>query len=110
VIAERPPEQLEPTELRALRDQLSQLEAILGFNQAIEQAKQNLRQQIQSFQLQVKQADNVKSENRELLLQVFGDRSYWKTLLDEEKQEIFRALVERIIVRDGKVEQVILKV
>jgi len=39
-----------------------------------------------------------------------GDRSYWKTLLDEEKRELYRALVDRVVVKDGQVERVELKV
>ena len=45
-----------------------------------------------------------------LLLQVFGDRSYWHTLLDDDKREIYRILVERVVVKDGQVESVALKV
>ncbi|WP_416667827.1 fdxN element excision recombinase XisF [Egbenema bharatensis] len=109
-IAQLPPEQQEPLELKELRQQLKQLESIPGHNPVIEGAKRELRQQIDAYQYQLKQDDTAKSANRDLLLQVFGDRSYWKTLLDSEKREIYRALVDRVIMRDGQVEQVQLKV
>jgi DNA invertase Pin-like site-specific DNA recombinase len=107
-IAERPPEHIDPPELKALRAELAYYDNAPG-NRA-EVIKADLRRQIEVFQSKQGVLTVQESENRELLLQVFGDRSYWKTLLDEEKQEIFRALVERIVLKDGKVEQVILKV
>lgn len=109
-IASLPPEQQEPLALKELRQQLAQLEAIPGHNSAIESAKQQLRLQIQTFQLQQTQEDSTKAENRELLMATFGDRTYWNTLPDEEKREIYRALVERVVVREGQVERVELKV
>jgi len=40
-----------------------------------------------------------------------GDRSTWKLLIStEEKQEVYRALVKRVVVRDGQVERVELRV
>lgn len=72
--------------------------------------KADLRQQIENFGHQESVLNAAQSTSRDLLLQTFGERSYWKTLLDEEKQEIYRALVDRVGVKDGKVERVELKV
>lgn len=103
-------ETVEPAELRQLREQLAQLDGIPGFNPAIENAKQDLRSQINRYQLQQQVASHEQEENQGLLLGVFGDSDYWKTLSDSDKREIYRALVKRVVVKEGKVERVELKV
>lgn len=109
-ITDSPPEQQEPLKLKELRQQLAQLEVIPGQNPAIEQAKRELRTQIDAFQFQQNQQSAVHGESRELLIQTFSDSSYWKTLLDGEKRQVFHALVEKVVIRDGGIEQVVLKV
>jgi site-specific DNA recombinase len=99
----------EPNELKQLRTQLSQLETIPGNNPVIEQAKRDLRGQIVQWEHSLTQSTQIDDNQRTLLL-TFQDKSYWHTLLPEEQQQMFRRLVERVIVRDGRVEQVILKV
>jgi site-specific DNA recombinase len=109
-LAELPTDPQEPLELKELRNQLAQLEAIPGHNPAIEIARLELRQQIENFQHRVEQQSTVDETKRQLLLQIFGDQLYWKTLLDEEKRDVYRALVDRIVIKNGQVERVELKV
>jgi site-specific DNA recombinase len=72
--------------------------------------KADLRRQIETFRVEQVELRDRGAENRVLLLQVFGDRSYWMTLLNEEKRDIYRALVDRVLIREGVVEEIILKV
>jgi hypothetical protein len=99
----------EPMELKELRSQLEGLEQ-LGYNPAFEQAKRELRSQIERFRHKLLEDSCTQNANRELLLQTFGERTYWLTLLEEEKSQIYRTLVDRVITRDGRVESVLLKV
>jgi len=69
-----------------------------------------LKRQIKEFRHQQIQHSQVDQANRELLLRCFSDRLYWKTLLDDEKRDLYRALVDRVVVKDGQVESVLLKV
>lgn len=106
--AEQITEKVEPLELQELRAELAFYQNAPG-NRA-EAIVSDLRRQIESFQHRTQREDSAQAGNRELLLQVFGNPVYWKTLGDEEKREIYRSLVDRVIVRNGQVEQVILKV
>ena len=107
-LASQPAENVDSPEAKALRAELAFYESAPGHR--AEAIKIELRQQIQAFQQNLQHQDARLSENRDLLLQVFSDRTYWTTLLDEEKRQIYRALVEKVIVRDGGVEQIVLKV
>jgi DNA invertase Pin-like site-specific DNA recombinase len=49
-------------------------------------------------------------ERRKLLLKVFKDPDYWKTLNNVEKLDIYQALVDRVMIRDGEVVKVDLMV
>lgn len=107
-LANLPPENVEHPELKALRLELAFYESAPGHR--AEAIKTELRQQIQLFQQNLQHQDLRQSENRDLLLQVFSDRTYWTTLLDDEKRQIYRALVEKVVVRNGEIEQIVLKV
>lgn len=109
-IAHRPAVNEDPPALQELRTQLTQLESIPGDNPAIRTARDDIRNQIQLLQQSLTIEDTSRVENQDLLLQVFGDRSYWKTLMDEEKREIYRTLVGQVMVRDGQVERIELQV
>jgi DNA invertase Pin-like site-specific DNA recombinase len=107
-IADNPPEQIESPELRALREELTYYENAPG-----DRAKsivEDLRAQIQQLQAQQSQQVESWSESRELLCEIFRDPGYWDSLSDEEKREIYRALVVAIWVKAGQVERVELRV
>jgi site-specific DNA recombinase len=105
------PEQSEPLALKELRSQLAQLQAIPSPNQAIISARNDLQRQISSFQVDMKLESEAKSANQELLLAVFQDSSFWDTYLTpQQKQDIYRKLVDRVVVLNGQVVKVLLKV
>lgn len=107
-IAEVPEDQVDSPELQALKAELSYYLNAPGSR--AEAILTDLRQQIDSFNQKQQLTTVVTSEQRELLLKIFGDPLYWKTLMDEEKREIYRALVERVVIKGGQVERVELRV
>ena len=107
-IAERPPSTLLPPELQVLRSELAFYQSAPG-HRAIGIVA-DLKRQIKEFRHQQIQHSQVDQANRELLLRCFSDLLYWKTLLDEEKRDLYRALVDRVVMRDGQVESVSLKI
>lgn len=107
--ADTPPLKTEPIELKELRSQLSVLET-LAYNQAIEAAKQNLRAQIENLTHKFQSTSTEIDSNRDLLLEVFGDIGFWMQLPPDKRQRIYRQLVERVVIRNGAVESVNLKV
>ena len=104
----RPP-QVEPKELKELKSQLMGLE-LLGFNEAIEDAKRNLKLQIEKLSYQMQYTSDETSGNKELLLEIFSDPTFWAQLEDEKRRRVYRKLVDRIVVSNGAVQSVILKV
>ncbi|WP_198806932.1 fdxN element excision recombinase XisF [Leptolyngbya sp. BL0902] len=106
--AEVTEEQIDPPGLQALKAELayylnapgSRAEAIVA----------DLKQQIEAYRYNQQASTSLSSEQRDLLLQTFSDPLYWKTLTPEQKRELYRALVERVIVKDGQVERVDLRV
>lgn len=107
-IAEMPEQQVESPALQALKAELAYYQDAPGGR--ADAIVADLRQQIEAYERKQQVATVVTSEQRDLLLQVFGDPLYWKTLMDEEKREIYRALVERVVIKGGQVERVELRV
>jgi site-specific DNA recombinase len=108
LLAEQPVDAVDPPELQALKAELAYYQQAPG-NRA-DGIVTDLRRQIEEFRYRQTTVGQQELANRELLLQVFGDRLYWKTLSDAEKQHIYRALVERVVMKDGQVVSVVLKV
>jgi len=44
--------------------------------------------------------------SKQSLLETFADRQYWTTLSSEERRDIYRALVNRIVIQDGEIVQI----
>ena len=107
-LAKLPPSTLLSPELQALRSELAFYEAAPGNRAAA--IIEDLKRQIEEVRHQSNQHSQVDQANRELLLRCFSDCLYWKTLLDEEKRNLYRALVDRVVMRDGQVESVSLKI
>lgn len=103
------PEQTESPQLQQLRVTLLSLEQ-LGQNPAIEAAKNDVRQQIKAELAKSQQQEVIDASMHELLLKTFTDPEYWQQLGDADKRQIYRDLVGRVIVRDGQVEKVELRV
>lgn len=108
-IAELPLERVEPVELRELRGQLAVLEN-LGYNPAIATAKEQLRAQISNLEYGLTVGANIDTKLRDALIDTFGNPVYFSSLPLDEKKAIYRALIDRIVVKDGGVVSVTLKV
>lgn len=107
--AEIKPEFVENPELRQLRSQLAGLES-LPFNLAIESAKENIKAQISSLEHASVQAQTIDIGLRAELIEVFSDRGFFEALLPEDRKALYRHFVERIIVRDRRVMDVVLRI
>lgn len=102
-------EPTETPELQALKQELSFYQSAPGDRAAGIVAE--LQNQITMLKQQGTQATKDQGANRELLLKCFGDRQTWEHLMSpEEKRQIYRALVERVMIRNGAVQSVSLKV
>jgi DNA invertase Pin-like site-specific DNA recombinase len=102
-------EQIETPEMQALRAELTYYQAAPGHRAAAIVAE--LKGQIESLIQQELQTSTRAQTNRELLVQCFGDRMTWEHLMSlEEKRDVYRALVNRVTIRDGQVQSVSLKV
>jgi hypothetical protein len=102
-------EQAETPELQDLRSELAYYQSAPGNRAAA--IVSELQSQIDSLRIQGQQGSQVSESNRALLLQCFGDRATWELLISpEEKQQIYRALVDRVTVKDGRVVAVSLRV
>ena len=107
-IAELPPEHIDPPELQELKAELAFYENAPGTRAAGIVA--DLKQQIADFYSNRQVNEQQQQAQYELLQQVFYDLNYWKTLLPEEKRNIYRALVDKVYIQDGSVQSVELKV
>lgn len=101
-------EETDPPELQSIKAELAYYLNAPGSRAAAIVA--DLRQQIDAYQQQQQTATALNVEQRDLLLQTFGDSLYWEALTPESKRDIYRELVERIIIKDGQVERVELRV
>lgn len=108
-ISQIPEDAVEPPELLELRGQLQALEE-LRFNPAIEQAKKELQAQIRKGEHACSMRSSDLEINRELAVKHCSDPNFWLSLPPEDKRLVCRNLIERIVLRDGQVEQVILKI
>lgn len=102
-IANQPDFDLEPSGLQQLRQQLAALHA-LGYNPAIENAKSELQIQISEWEYQLSRKTQQSEELADLLLWVVQQKDFWKSLSEEEKQEYFRAFVDRVDVDTENIE------
>ncbi|BAC91827.1 recombinase family protein [Gloeobacter violaceus] len=93
----------EPETVKALRAQLSALEAIPNPVGALQDAMGHLRRQIDNLlgaaAGERKEAD-LKAEQ---LHQAFADPDFWATITQEERRTVYRDLVRKILIAGGKV-------
>lgn len=109
-MAEQPDDAAQDSpELHHLKQQLEGL-VRLGFNPALEAAKQSLEAQIKSLEYLQRQKSQVDLELRELLVDRCSDPGYWLRLEPQEQRSLFRWLIDRVTVADGQVSEVKLKV
>lgn len=108
-LAELPAQLVEPVELRELRGQLSTLENMAA-NPAIAQAILEIRGQINKMQYGLTVGVKIDTELKSVLVETFANPSFFETLPDSDKKTIYRALIDRIVVKDGAVVSVELKI
>lgn len=108
-ISQIPEDAVEPPDLLELRGQLATLSS-LAYNPAIEQAKKELQAQILAMEHACRMRSTSTEISREMALKHCSDPNFWLTLLPEDKRLVARNLVERVILQNGRVEQVILKI
>ena len=108
-IAETPLEPIESAEVRELRAQLTTLETMAS-NPAIAQAISQIKVQISNKEYDSGSSGKVDNELRSVLVETFQNPSFFATLPDMDKKTIYRALIDRIVVKDGEVLTVELKV
>lgn len=108
-LAELPMQLAEPVELRELRGQLATLENMAA-NPAIATAIAQIKLQISNLEYQQISGVNIDSELRSVLVETFANASFFETLLEQDKKTIYRALIDRIVCRDGVVVSVELKI
>jgi DNA invertase Pin-like site-specific DNA recombinase len=108
-IAELPAQIAEPVELRELRGQLATLETMKA-NSAIAGAISQIKAQISNLEHENKSGVKTDSELKSVLVETFENPSFFETLQDIDKKTIYRALIDRIVVKDGLVIGVELKI
>lgn len=100
---------IDSPELHQLKTQLEGLEA-LGYNPALIEAKRQLQTQIANLQATNKVEAQQQGAGIEQLLWTFGDRRTWAVLGMEDKRNAYRTFVSRVLVKDGEVVAIELKV
>lgn len=108
-ISQIPENAVESPELLELRAQLQALDE-MRFNLAIEQAKKDLQAQILAAEHACRAKSTSTEISRELALKHCSDPNFWLSLPPEDKRLVCRNLIERVVLRDGQVERVILKI
>ena len=53
---------------------------------------------------------NIDSELKSVLVETFENPSFFETLPEQDKKAIYRALIDHIVVKDGDVVSVTLKI
>jgi site-specific DNA recombinase len=99
-------------EIQKLSSQLFQLQEInkINPNEAIKTAIAQLENQITQLRYSLSEKQDIDVVSRELLLWAFSDKELWKNATNEDKQRVYRELVEAVIVKNGQVTEVKLKI
>lgn len=92
-----------------LRSQLATLETMAN-NPAIATAISQIKVQISNKEHELCSSGKSDSEGRSVLVETFQNPSFFTTLPDSDKKSIYRALIDRIVLKDGQVVSVELKV
>lgn len=100
-----PPVQSEA--LARLEEQLKALEQVPGLHPDIEGLKCKLRQQIEQEKNPFISEDKVLDTSVEDLIRTGNNLGIWHLLNNDEKVEVYRKLVHKIYIRDGKVSSIV---
>jgi len=94
---------IEPSDhLKKLEDTLAQLMAISYFNQQIEDAKTNIRQEIEAEKNPFR-PEKLQIQTVAQLINLGNTFSVWYSLSNSEKEDVYHHLVKRINVNQGAV-------
>lgn len=104
-------EQPETQEITALRQQLTQLEAIRSKNQIIVDAAESIKMQIQGLQM----AEVIKQQQSEIIrerfIEAFSDGDFWKSIENpDDKKRLLNECISEISVEGKHLISVKLKV
>lgn len=101
----------ESPELVELRKQLLGMKK-LGRNPAIEQAIRTVENQIAQTEMAEMLAETNESAIEEDLLEIFQSPKFWNELRNDQetKMQVFQTFVERVMVQDGEIRAVRLRV
>ena len=102
--------QPENSELKQLQNQLSSLKSIPGNNSAIVAAISQIELQVAQLCYSLSQNQNQDSASRDLLLWAFSDPTCWSNASTEDKKRVYRELVEKVLIKDGQVIDIKLKI
>jgi DNA invertase Pin-like site-specific DNA recombinase len=89
--------------LACLEAQLAALEQVPGFNPDIDDLKIKLCQQIEEEKNPFLSQDQILDKSVDDLIRAGNNLAIWHLLNNDEKVEIYRKLVKKIYIRDGKV-------
>jgi len=92
--------------LQKLEAQLAFLEQFPGFNPGAEDLKAELQGQIEE-ETNFFQSKHLEDKTVEEIIQVGNNLGIWRSLSNNEKVQIYRRIVHRIFIRDGRVESII---
>lgn len=106
--ADRPLDVVEPPALMKLREELSLYKSMPGSRANI--IINELQLEIETQRRLLENQSNVYTDNRSLLLQTFSNPLFWETVEPDKKRQIYRDLVARVVIKDGAVIEVKLKV
>jgi site-specific DNA recombinase len=106
--ADRPLDIVEPPVLMKLREELSLYKSMPGSRASI--IINELQLEIETQRRLLENQSNVYTDNRSLLLTTFSNSLFWETVEPDKKRQIYRDLVARVVVKDGLVIEVKLKV
>lgn len=98
----------EPSEaLIRLEEKLAWLEQSPNFDPEIEELKQKTRREIEEEKNPFLSEDKVFDSSVEDLIRAGNNLAIWHLLSNDDKVEIYRKLVKRICIRDGRVTSII---
>ena len=106
--ADRPADIIEPPELRKLREELALYKSMPGSRANI--IINELQLEIETQRRLLENQNNIYTDNRSLLINTFSEPLFWETVGTDKKRQIYRDLVARVVIKDGAVIDVKLKV
>ena len=95
--------------LKALESRLQALENIPGFDPDIEKLKEKTRQLI-AEEINPFLSDSILNKSTSEIIRAGNNLAIWHTLSPDDKVKIYHQIVHRIAIRNGEVEEVILKI